>query len=99
MKQFLMTVLGAFVGVWGALMFFAIVSVLMGVVFLTAFSGAFSSAPTTLTSQDKSILYLNLNGTISERRNPDDAITTFFNDEDEPRYLDYIVKSISIAKP
>ncbi|MEG0560666.1 MAG: signal peptide peptidase SppA [Muribaculaceae bacterium] len=98
MKQFLMTVLGAFVGVWGALMFFAIVSVLMGVVFLTAFSGAFSSAPTTLTSQDKSILYLNLNGTVSERSNPDDAITSFFNDEDVPSSLDNIVKSISLAK-
>lgn len=96
MKQFFTTALGAFVGVWGALIVMSIVSIIISIVFFVAMSGAMASS-STFAPKDSSILYLNLAGSIPERSNPDDSFTKIFSDEVESSNLEDIIKSIDLA--
>ena len=98
MKKFILIVCGSFVGVWLALTFFTIASVIMS---FAIFGSMASMGSQTVNVKNNSLLYIDLSGPINERSGLDDInplalIQT--GDLSESASLDVLTKAIDDAK-
>ncbi len=96
LKKFFSGVLSSFVGAWLALSVFSISSVIMSFALLGAMSSEMSTSSVGV--QEKSILYLNLSGSYTERTNPDQALMALLNkDNGVQSSLETIKKALAVA--
>lgn len=98
MKKFILIVCGSFVGVWLALIFFTIASVIMS---FAIFGSMASMGSQTVNVKNNSLLYIDLSGPINERSGLDDInpLALIQNgDLSESASLDVLTKAIDDAK-
>ena len=98
MKKFILIVCGSFVGVWLALTFFTIASVIMS---FAIFGSMASMGSQTVNVKNNSLLYIDLSGPINERSGLDDInpLALIQNgDLSESASLDVLTKAIDDAK-
>lgn len=98
MKKFILIVCGSFVGVWLALTFFTIASVIMS---FAIFGSMASMGSQTVNVKNNSLLYIDLSGQINERSGLDDINPLALiqdGDLSESASLDVLTKAIDEAK-
>lgn len=98
MKKFILIVCGSFVGVWLALTFFTIASVIMS---FAIFGSMASMGSQTVNVKNNSLLYIDLSGPINERSGLDDINPLALiqdGDLSESASLDVLTKAIDEAK-
>ena len=97
-KKFFTGVLSSFVGAWLALFVFSVSSVILSFAFLGAFAG--STSVSTNGVQEKSVLYLNMASSFSERSNPDEALMSILGENENMSMssLETVLKALRVAK-
>lgn len=98
MKKFILIVCGSFVGVWLALAFFTIASVVMS---FAIFGSMASMGAQSVSIKNNSLLYIDLSGVINEREGSGDFDPMSLlqgGDFSEPASLDVLTKAIAAAQ-
>lgn len=94
LKKFFLVVCGSFVGVFLALIFFTLASVLISF----AIFGSMASASGAAKIEKNSIMYVNLKGTLNERDGGNDAMMSLMSNNNASQSLSTLITSLKIAK-
>ena len=95
LKKFFLVVCGSFVGVFLALIFFTLTSVLMSFVIFGSMSSSMNKAPKI---EKNSIMYINLEGTLNERDGAGMKSLPMFAQNQSSQSLITLIKGLKIAK-
>ena len=93
LKKFFLVVCGSFVGSFLALIFFTITAILMSFVIFSSMSSSMG-----VKLEKNSILYIRLDGELSERPSEMSQMMAMINEGDEGQDLSTLIKSLKLAK-
>ena len=96
LKKFFLVVCGSFVGVFLALLFFTLTSIIMSFVIFGSMSSAMGGSAKV---EKNSILYVNLEGSLNERDAAmGGSIMSFMPNQQKSQSLNTLIKALKIAK-